>query len=110
MSAVETLRKARELLTPEGAWGRGKMGADRFGAPADLYGPNTVCWCVLGALYRAEGKDERQDEARPWLLKVLGGAQSLALWNDAPERTHAEVLAAFDRAIALAGAGEGGPQ
>lgn len=23
-------------------------------------------------------------------------------WNDAPERTHAEVLAAFDRAIALA--------
>jgi hypothetical protein len=33
------------------------------------------------------------------LMKIVGGAVSL--WNDQPIRTKAEVLAAFDRAIAL---------
>ena len=31
----------------------------------------------------------------------------IALWNNAPERTHAEVMQAFDRAIALAEKEEG---
>lgn len=38
-----------------------------------------------------------------WLLvgAAVGGVP-IGRWNDAPERTHAEVLAAFDRAIELA--------
>ena len=34
--------------------------------------------------------------------EAIGGA-SIPTWSDAPNRTKAEVLAAFDRAIALAG-------
>lgn len=45
-------------------------------------------------------------EAKLALVKAITGAESDAVgcniiyWNDAPDRTHAEVLAAFDRAIA----------
>jgi hypothetical protein len=35
----------------------------------------------------------------------IPGPFPITTWNDAPERTHAEVLAAFDKAIALAKAG-----
>ena len=33
-------------------------------------------------------------------LKRIIGSHEIVPWNDAPERTHAEVMAAFDRAIA----------
>ena len=32
----------------------------------------------------------------------LNSKQGIALWNDAPERTKEDVLAAYDKAIALA--------
>ena len=31
---------------------------------------------------------------------AIGNGHEIVSWNDAPERTHAEVMAAFDRAIA----------
>ena len=31
---------------------------------------------------------------------AIGNGHEIVPWNDAPERTHAEVMAAFDRAIA----------
>lgn len=34
------------------------------------------------------------------LRDAIGGTDTVIAWNDAPERTHAEVLAAFDKAIA----------
>jgi hypothetical protein len=52
--------------------------------------------CVMEAV--------RSQEAWTVLRKALGlGLQgSLTRWNDDPSRTHAEVLAAIDAAIALA--------
>lgn len=40
--------------------------------------------------------------AAAFLKKVTDSNVSILRWNDAPERTHEEVLAAFDRAIDLA--------
>jgi hypothetical protein len=53
-------------------------------------------YCVLGAIDQASSGDS--SEAKFALRKVVGGIY-LADWNDAPERTKADVLAAFDRAI-----------
>ena len=39
-------------------------------------------------------------EAMTLLIKAIG-CRCLPFWNDAPERTQAEVLAAFDCALAL---------
>jgi hypothetical protein len=37
-------------------------------------------------------------------LKAVNGISRLAIWNDMPGRTHTEVLAVFDKAIAECGA------
>lgn len=64
--------------------------------------------CFIGAIFRAV---EIIDDLRPlkvhWDLIARGiGIPSIgygegAKWNDAPERTHQDILAAFDRCIAL---------
>ena len=108
MSAVETLRKARELLTPEGAWGQGRDAENAAGLPCSPGDEGAVCWCSYGAMNRA-GQAEK---ARPFFMAATGADDYAGVvgWNDAPDRTHAEVLAAFDRAIELAEASAGGPQ
>ena len=105
-AVVDVLTKARELLTPEGAWGQGS------------YTPAPGCYCILGALCQAGTGDADFDRlptghGRPWdsvwgaLNLVRPAARrfgSVSVWNDAPDRTQAEVLAALDAAIAAAGA------
>ena len=66
-----------------------------------------VFFCSLGAI-RAEGTD---DPTRPYhkacdILETAIGVSPNEIegWNDASDRTQAEVVAAFDRAIELAGA------
>ena len=105
MSAAETLRRARELLTPEGAWGQGYDALNGAGEAVSPTAHNAVCRCSYGAL-RAAGGDVYGDAAREVLLQAIGleaaKGDSVINWNDDPGRTHAEVLAAFDRAIELA--------
>ena len=90
MSLVETLRAARALVDTPEKWGQGAhflQGGARcmsgalisVGAPLD------------GAVYRAL--------CRATAVTLDHG---LSRWNDAPERTHADVLAAFDKAIEAA--------
>jgi hypothetical protein len=53
----------------------------------------------MGATVRfAPGNIPAGVRARERLRAAIGNL-SIPGWNDAPERTHAEVLAAFDRAI-----------
>lgn len=61
--------------------------------------------CMLGALLDQPEHGEVWGQAQALLLdacvpKVF--AQCLSNWNDAPERTHADVMDAFSRAIELA--------
>ena len=63
--------------------------------------PGMVCYCVTGAVsalrvhYDLLGALEMTFSHRP-----LGPFYNLATWNDAPDRTHEEVLDLFDKAIA----------
>ena len=55
--------------------------------------------CALAAV----NQGWRGPEAYHALLIACGDdAKSIGEWNDAPERTHAEVMEAFDRAIEAA--------
>lgn len=60
--------------------------------------------CIRGAIFSAFDADDFKEEVRAdQLLKAATGYKGyLGDWNDAPERTQAEVLAAFDKAIELA--------
>lgn len=85
MTTIEILKKARELLSDKERWGQGTS-------------PKPCTSCVQIAVFDTRGPLKNQREA----LAELGftNYQEAWAWNDAPERTHAEVLQRFDEAIA----------
>lgn len=102
MSPAEVLRKAADLIEPEGAWTQGHGARDEDGAPITSSSEAAVCWCAFGAIWHAQGRmiiGETPAEAA--LGKVIGGAR-IDDWNDAPGRTQAEVVAALRKAADLA--------
>jgi hypothetical protein len=87
MSDVATkLREARKLI--KRGWTQGEW--HRNG-----------CVCSLSALHKT-----RAPQVADETLRRVIGHRSIIAWNDAPGRTQAEVLAAFDKAIELAESGK----
>lgn len=99
VTTLDTLRRARELLSEPNSWTQGTYARDAQGKRCYIWEDCRVCLCVEGALFSAHEDIEVCVAARDAFEGSLGGAP-LDEWNDAPERTHAEVLEAFDRAIA----------
>lgn len=100
MKPSEALRKARELITPEGAWMQRHLisaDGDTGVRPGD---PRANCFCSMGAILQL-GLDD-PDDVFDFLMLVIGEQASLVKFNDAPDRTHEDVLAAFDAAAAFA--------
>ena len=97
------LKVARELLTPEEAWVQDVHARDELGAPC-WPGHGACQWCLVGAIEEAAHRiDSTQHTtlADAALDRVRArGPQYVARWNDQQKRTHAEVLALLDRAIA----------
>lgn len=87
----QTLIEARERISDQAAWGKGRRGLDR---------KFDTC-CAAEAIEEA-APGFGQYEARCTAFNALRRAakcKHITGWNDAPGRTHAEVLAAFDKAI-----------
>ena len=115
MNAVaDKLREARALI--ERGWTQGVDARDAFGEECDPYCDDAECFCANGAMCRAFARVTLSDrdivrDAEAILNEAIGRPARNAVdwpfidWNDAPERTHAEVLAAFDKAIELAESG-----
>lgn len=111
MTDLEILRGARALITPAGSWTKGVYAFREAGE-------QTICRCSAGAILHATGAnnlfggvaDLRAAGAFALLVKAVEvkddetDEAKVMKWNDEPIRTHHEVLAAFDRAIVLAGA------
>lgn len=113
MKSAEALRKARALLVEHG-WEQGEYEVPTSGGGCG--------YCAMGAIFRACYEDgdpydwgagwrHRKATRALWYLRraVLesddvekGWDMDIARWNDQPIRSFADVLAAFDRAIALA--------
>ena len=90
MTTAEVLRKALELLGPNGThWGRGEQ---CFGGKL----------CAGMAIDRANRGQYRVATLYKMLIPVLDSQGTPIGWNDAPERTWPEVKAAFEKAIELA--------
>jgi hypothetical protein len=92
---IETLEAARAMI--EHRWcPRG--GSDEMGGV-----------CIIAALSRVTGwQSPEYESARSYIRSAIPnlGTDSLPEWNDASGRTQGEVIAAFDRAIALARASD----
>lgn len=93
MRPVEVLRAARELLSEPERWTKGL-----FCRVVDGW----HCCCVMGAFVAVCPTDIAFHCSLFRRAAGVPDEMPLSEWNDAPERTHAEVLAAFDKAIELA--------
>lgn len=92
-STLDVLIAARKLINKPIKWGRGRRGTDR---------PLNTC-CTAEAIENAAPfGSPGWANLRLAAYRAVGNVvhrESLVSWNDEPDRTHAEVLAAFDRAI-----------
>jgi hypothetical protein len=117
LSVAAVLERAADLIEPEGKWTQGDSARDangnRLRAGTE---EGAVCWCVLGAISKVVGHPASLlfGAAQKALASVLpseilpifdddGDELPIeASWNDAPERTQAEVVAKLREAAALA--------
>lgn len=98
LTPLEVLICARKLIARPRWWTRGVCARDRFGVQVSPSSGGAYCWCAYGALIRAAGYGPLLSAAVVILERVIGSR--MTLFNDGAD--HAEVLAKFDEAIALA--------
>lgn len=110
MTTLEILRGVRELLADEKRWhhGSGAFAATDDGKPCDTLSSRAACFCIAGAAFRVLGIGTTQPAHEAWAVvdaihraADINKTAGIGKWNDAPERTHAEVIAAIDKAIEL---------
>ena len=94
------LQRARNLLATPGTWTQNAYARDGAGQTVDSQCSTAGRFCCSGALYATQGAGDRTVMARILLARAIGN--DIEIWNDAAGRQPADVLAAFDRAIALA--------
>ena len=94
MTPTEILIAAREKI--ERGWAQGEYARAKNGNPIGYNAEKAVCWCSIGAIIAVDD-DDPTDRAVYTLSDIVG--RDITEWNDAPGRTQAEVLAAFDKAI-----------
>lgn len=100
MTTTEILRAARAKV--EKGWCQGPPAKDGNGH-ATYSGSDRACkWCSVGAIWSVLDATTGEQACAEVAIQNALGVTSLAFWNEKPGRTQAEVLEAFDKAIALA--------
>lgn len=89
MTPLDILEAAREKIRDPAKWGKGHS----WGRP-----PNVRC---AGEVIEDSSKLDFDARQKAYEVLECAAGGRLVDWNDAPERTHAEVLAAFNLAIAF---------
>ena len=120
LSVLQVLKGAREILARPESWTQNALAKDAAGAAIEgVLSEEATCWCASGAIWKAMDADPfggdvdtpTRDLALDAKLAIIGqlieadGRKTrwtVPSWNDALERTHEEVIAAFDRAIEAA--------
>ena len=90
MTIADTLREARRRIEEPEKWGKGH----------ELLNGKRCAWTALYSC-RLDAMSPERGKAEAIFRSAIDGG-SIWKWNDAPERTHMEVMQAFDKAIELA--------
>jgi hypothetical protein len=115
MTAAAMVSDARRLVA-EG-WCQGAHARDETGSEVPSRSERARSWSLLGALLASWHRQDTHDDediaahlvdahALGQATEVLGdvvGTAALDRWNDDPERTQADVVAALDGALELLG-------
>lgn len=105
MTPKEILIAARAKIEAPERWGKGRFSRLSDGSPCYPDDDRAFCFCAEGAVFASGARWAAKAKAMTFLRDAAVGDEftSIPDWNDAPTRTHTEVIAAFDRAIAAAG-------
>ncbi len=107
LSVADVLERAANLIEPEGAWTQGEYARNAYGSGfihnrRYPHGP-PVCFCLNGAINFVAGNRVTQDYTPAQrIVESMFDDGATGTWNDAPERTQAEVVAKLREAAALA--------
>jgi hypothetical protein len=97
---IDILKRARSLIEKPERWTQGAAARKECGDTCNAADIRAVCFCALGAIERALADVGVVGDVARRTRAMIGPTHgSVVMWNDAPERTHAEVLASFDAAI-----------
>jgi hypothetical protein len=100
------LQQARALLAEPTAWCHDTYARDGDGEAVLPYESTAVAWCAIGAIVRFQEFHGRTRLAASKVLNraafLIAGTLVTSHYNDHPGRTHADILALYDRAIMLA--------
>jgi hypothetical protein len=99
MTAADYLRAARYRIAAPDRWTKGALARDPLGRIVEPDDPAACQWCAAGA-YDAARPLGADDVLHRRVLEI--GFRHLPGFNDAPETTHADVLALYDDAIQAA--------
>lgn len=84
--------KVWQLLSDESKWTKNCYARDRNEFGANHASRTAVKWCLIGAMLRCYDSDDLQ-KINGRVEAHLDNQSSTSSWNDAPERTFAEVHA-----------------
>lgn len=95
-SAVDLLKAAKARIADPALWGKGTIKNGQECAWLAIFSATNE----MPIAVTMEERLTAQSEAVKMLQAVIGG-RSMIEWNDRPERTHADVMTAFDLAIII---------
>lgn len=98
MTTADTLRAARALIEKPERWAQGAVALKANGEACPATSNSACQWCASGAVEMVAQDYKESNAALRLLYEVIGSP--IGEFND--DHTHAEVIAAFDRAVELA--------
>ena len=102
-TTLEILTGARNLIDKPSHWTKGRAARDIHGNEINFNDPSAFSFCPIGAIHLMGFiYSFTSAQSARLVLKSVICEKSIPSWSDAPERTHAEVISAFDKAIAIA--------
>lgn len=103
MNSLRLLRDARALISIPQRWTIGTGARTTYCQPCSADDRDAQSWCSIGAIARVHGGSiNLTHPVFDYLRRGFGVKDESAIAQANDNRTHAEVLHAFDRAIALA--------
>lgn len=95
MTNLEILKGMRQILNKSESWHKGWYSANEKGQHCDF---SSACrFCLVGAYMKASDRHWVDPEISELFDKKIG---PMPAWNDAKERTHADVIQLLDEMIA----------
>jgi hypothetical protein len=99
---ARVLREARALIDKPEKWCQEVDALTADGDECDARRPEAKCRCISGAIAAVSDPKSSAPTDAAWSLLWNAVDGNPVDWNDAKGRTHADILAAMDRAIASA--------